>query len=189
MQARMKNPGLVIPDAITAIRSLNEAIKQGGVPPGTLDLVHLRASQINGCSVCLGAHPKPRKTARPTNDCSPWSPGGTHHSSPTPNAPHWPSPRPSPGSATGPTRCPTRYRTKQPRHYDEPPLAALVLWIAAVNVFNRVNVAAGRIPANTPAKSERARRRLDLRYQRFQGGVQRWQPDPDCPARRTRRTF
>ena len=39
MQARMKNPGVVIPDAMTAIRSLNEAIKQGGVPPGTLDLV------------------------------------------------------------------------------------------------------------------------------------------------------
>lgn len=31
MQTRMKNPGLVIPDAMTAIRALNEAIKQGGV--------------------------------------------------------------------------------------------------------------------------------------------------------------
>ena len=52
----MKNPGVVIPDALTAIRALNEAIKQGGVPPRrTLDLVHLRASQINGCSVCVGA--------------------------------------------------------------------------------------------------------------------------------------
>jgi AhpD family alkylhydroperoxidase len=55
MQARMKNPGVVIPDALTAIQALNEAIKQGGVPPRTLDLVHLRASQINGCSVCVGA--------------------------------------------------------------------------------------------------------------------------------------
>jgi AhpD family alkylhydroperoxidase len=55
MEARMKNPGLVIPDAMTAIRSLNDAIQQGGVPQRTLDLVHLRASQINGCAVCLGA--------------------------------------------------------------------------------------------------------------------------------------
>ncbi len=38
MQARMKNPGVAIPDAMTAIRALNEAIKQGGVPPRTLDL-------------------------------------------------------------------------------------------------------------------------------------------------------
>ena len=29
------------------------ASKQGGVPKKTLDLVHLRASQINGCSVCV----------------------------------------------------------------------------------------------------------------------------------------
>ena len=58
MQARMKNPGSGHPDAMTAIRALNETIKQGGVPPGTLDLVHLRASQINGCSVCVGAAAK-----------------------------------------------------------------------------------------------------------------------------------
>ena len=61
MQARMKNPGVVIPDVMTAIRSLNKAIKQGGVPPRTLDLVHLRASQINGCSVCVGAAAKAKK--------------------------------------------------------------------------------------------------------------------------------
>ena len=47
MQARMKNPAAGIPDAMTAIRAPNETIKQGGVPPRTLDLVHLRASQIN----------------------------------------------------------------------------------------------------------------------------------------------
>jgi AhpD family alkylhydroperoxidase len=61
MQVRMKNPGVVIPDAMTAIRARSEAIKQGGVAPGTLDLVHVRASQINGCSVCAGAAAKPRE--------------------------------------------------------------------------------------------------------------------------------
>ena len=61
MQARMKNPAVVIPGAMTAIRALNEAIKQRGVPPRTLDLVHLRASQINGCSVCVGAAAKARE--------------------------------------------------------------------------------------------------------------------------------
>jgi AhpD family alkylhydroperoxidase len=61
MQARMKSPGIVIPGAMTAIRSLNEAVQQGGVPQRTLDLVHLRTSQVNGCSVCLGAAVKARK--------------------------------------------------------------------------------------------------------------------------------
>ena len=32
------------------------------------------------------------------------------------------------------------------KHYDEKALAALVLWIATVNVFNRVNVATRQVP-------------------------------------------
>jgi hypothetical protein len=48
MHARIKNPGLVIPDAMTAIRSLNQATTQGGVPQQTLDLAHLRVSQVPG---------------------------------------------------------------------------------------------------------------------------------------------
>jgi hypothetical protein len=48
MQARMKNPGVIIPAAMTAIRALNEAIKQGGVPSRTLDLVHLRQNAGSG---------------------------------------------------------------------------------------------------------------------------------------------
>jgi alkylhydroperoxidase family enzyme len=32
------------------------------------------------------------------------------------------------------------------RHYDERALAALLLWISVVNVFNRVNVATRQIP-------------------------------------------
>ena len=32
------------------------------------------------------------------------------------------------------------------RHYDEKALAALVLWIAQVNVFNRINVTTRQVP-------------------------------------------
>src|SRR5438270_10537932 len=53
MQARMKNPALVIPEAMQAIQALHSATLKGGVPPATLALVHLRASQINGCSYCV----------------------------------------------------------------------------------------------------------------------------------------
>jgi alkylhydroperoxidase family enzyme len=52
MQARMNNPAMVLPDAMRPIQALNAAAEKGGVPPGTLALVHLRASQINGCSAC-----------------------------------------------------------------------------------------------------------------------------------------
>jgi AhpD family alkylhydroperoxidase len=42
-------------DVFTAIKHLNTAIHAGGVDPLLLELVHLRASQINGCSPCVYA--------------------------------------------------------------------------------------------------------------------------------------
>src|SRR5215467_12981980 len=54
-QARMKNPAAIIPGAMQAIQALNSAIEKGGVAPATLALMHLRASQINGCSVCVNS--------------------------------------------------------------------------------------------------------------------------------------
>src|SRR5436190_20875024 len=54
IQPRMKNPAAVIPEATSAIQDLVKATYKGGVSPRTLELVHLRASQINGCSFCVG---------------------------------------------------------------------------------------------------------------------------------------
>jgi alkylhydroperoxidase family enzyme len=55
MQARMTNPAMVLPHAMEAIQGLFKAMSKGGVAQKTLELVHLRASQINGCSACV--HP------------------------------------------------------------------------------------------------------------------------------------
>ena len=43
------------PDITTGVQHLFKAVYAGGVPPQTLELVHLRASQINGCSFCVDA--------------------------------------------------------------------------------------------------------------------------------------
>src|SRR5919198_1452953 len=53
MAARMQNPAMVIPEAMEAIQAFQKATYRGGVPERTLELVHLRASQINGCSFCV----------------------------------------------------------------------------------------------------------------------------------------
>ena len=60
----MKNPASIIPEAMQAIQVLVRATHKGGVAPETLALVHLRASQINGCSACSPALRKPEKRAR-----------------------------------------------------------------------------------------------------------------------------
>ncbi|UWE10953.1 carboxymuconolactone decarboxylase family protein [Actinacidiphila bryophytorum] len=49
----VRTKGTPNPDLITAIQHLHKAIGAGGVAPGLLSLVHLRASQINGCSPCV----------------------------------------------------------------------------------------------------------------------------------------
>ena len=70
MQARMKNPELIIPNAMQALQALANSAEQGGVPAQTLEFVHLRASQINSCSVCVDMSfrfKNPRRQSRNTN--------------------------------------------------------------------------------------------------------------------------
>jgi alkylhydroperoxidase family enzyme len=50
MQARMKNPAMILPDAMQALQTLQSATEKGGVPSKTLSRLHLRTSQINGCN-------------------------------------------------------------------------------------------------------------------------------------------
>ena len=62
LTARMPNPAVIIPEAMKPIRALFGSISGGGVPETTLELVHLRVSQVNGCSPCVdGGWRKARK--------------------------------------------------------------------------------------------------------------------------------
>ena len=64
MQARMNSPVFVLPDAMKALQNLHKAIAAvATVPATTHHLVHLRASQINGCSVCVEMHAREMKEA------------------------------------------------------------------------------------------------------------------------------
>lgn len=56
MKARMNHPAYVVPGAMDALQALSVAANKGGVPLRTQELVQLRASQINGCSVCVDMH-------------------------------------------------------------------------------------------------------------------------------------
>ena len=67
MQARMNHPAMVVPDAMESLQALGAITKQG-LPEKLLELVHLRASQINGCSACVDMHPKLAKKAGETDE-------------------------------------------------------------------------------------------------------------------------
>jgi len=53
MQPRIKNPATLLPGAMEAIQPLVKIPAESGVDKKVLDRVHLRASQINGCSFCV----------------------------------------------------------------------------------------------------------------------------------------
>src|SRR5437773_11769314 len=74
MQSRMKNVAMVMPDALQALLAFGKTAENGSVPVTTIQLVQLRASQINGCSVCVDMHYQFLKNAGETPErCVPVS--------------------------------------------------------------------------------------------------------------------
>jgi AhpD family alkylhydroperoxidase len=146
MEARMNNPAMILPDAMQAIMALNKSIEEGGVPVQTRHLVHLRASQINGCGVCLDGGARLAKHEGETDErlfaIAGWR-----------DAPYFTD---AERAALALTEAVTRLSDRSDpvpdaiwdeaaRHYDERALAALLLMIATTNLFNRVNVATRQV--------------------------------------------
>ena len=146
MEARMRNPALVLPEAMKALQALSKAVETGGVPPRTLELVRLRASQINGCSVSAEMHARELRWEGETDDrlftLAAWR-----------DAPYFTA---AERAALALTEAATRISARADpvpddvweeaaRHYDERRLGALVLSIAEINVWNRLNIATRQI--------------------------------------------
>ena len=140
IQARMKNPAMIVPDVMQALLALGAAAKKGGVPSRTLDLVYLRASQINGCSVCVDMHARDLKKAGETDErlfgVAAWRESSYFTG----------AERAALALAEAATRLsdradpvPDEVWDEAARHYDEPALAVLVVNIALINFWNRIN--------------------------------------------------
>jgi AhpD family alkylhydroperoxidase len=147
MQARMKNPAMVLPDAMAAINGLYKAAHSAGVPSATLELVHLRASQINGCSACVDSGARSAKKNGETDErlfsVAAWR--ETEYFTDAERA--------ALALAEAATRLadradavPDEVWADAAKHFNEQELAAIVLWIATTNFFNRLN-ATTRQPA------------------------------------------
>ena len=113
MQARMKNPATVL-GAFEPVQALFKAIYGSGVDPAALELVHLRASQINGCSACVDSGARSARKAGETEErlatvaawrCSAPSPGPWPPTPPGPPPPTPPQQRPAPATAHSHAIC------------------------------------------------------------------------------------
>ncbi|MFI9235923.1 carboxymuconolactone decarboxylase family protein [Streptomyces sp. NPDC053079] len=141
MNARMKNPAMVLPDAMKGIQNLFKAMHQGGVPQEIMELVHLRASQINGCSACVYGGVDSAKKAGVSDE-------RLHAVAAWREAPFFTdAERAALALAEAATRIADRTGQAVPDdvwdeaadHFDEQQLAAIILMIATTNFFNRIN--------------------------------------------------
>jgi AhpD family alkylhydroperoxidase len=146
MQARMTNPAIAVPGALEALQALSKAVSKTGISEITLELVNLRASQINGCSVCLQMHGEALRKAGESNEKIDTVAGFR-------DAPHFDD---AERAALALTEALTRMADQTDAvpddvydeaaaHYDEQQLSGLILSIAAINVWNRTNVSTRQV--------------------------------------------
>ncbi|HEU5214350.1 MAG TPA: carboxymuconolactone decarboxylase family protein [Gaiellaceae bacterium] len=127
-------------------QGLGSAVRQAQLPETTLTLVELRASQINGCSICVDMHSRELKNAgepdHRVNLVAAWR-----------EAPYFTD---AERAALALTEAATRIADRPDPvpdgvweeaalHYDERQLGALVLAIAGINAWNRINAATRQI--------------------------------------------
>lgn len=151
MQARMQHPAMIIPGAMEALLALGTSTAKSALPRRTRHLVQLRASQINGCSVCVLMHVADARKSGETDDrlfaTAAWR-----------EAPYFTD---SERAALALTEAVTRLSDRADpvsdeiwneaaRHYAEPELAALVTDIALINTWNRLNAATRQVAGSIP---------------------------------------
>ena len=146
MNARIENPALAVPGAMQALYALSQAAKDTGISETTLALVELRASQINGCAICVDMHSRQLEHAgEPAHKI--------HLVAAWREAPYFTD---AERAALALTEAATRLADSSDpvpdavwdeaaRHYDEQQLGGLVLAIAGINTWNRINATTRQI--------------------------------------------
>jgi AhpD family alkylhydroperoxidase len=140
MTPRMNNPANLLPDSMKGIQSIIQAAHAAGVPRATMELAHLRASQINGCSPCVYSGAIGAKKAGETDErlfaVAAWRETDLFTE----------GERAALALAESMTRLADRQDPvpddiwdEATKHFDEKQLAGLVLWVATTNLFNRLN--------------------------------------------------
>jgi len=144
MQARI-NLMHVNPGVIHAMLGLEKQIRQAGFDSKLLDLVRMRASQINGCAYCLDMHSKDARANGETEQrlygLNAWR-ESPYYSSRERAALEWTEAV----TLVSETHVPDDVYERVREQFSEDELAHLSLAVVAINGWNRLNVAARTVP-------------------------------------------
>jgi AhpD family alkylhydroperoxidase len=146
MEARIDAPAMTFPGALQALTKLRASVDDAGIPETTRYLIEMRASQINGCAVCLDMHTRELKHAGEPDEriftVAAWR-----------EAPYFSDAERAALALTEaatrladrPEPVPDEVWQEAARHYTEDQLAALVISIATINAWNRLQAVTGQI--------------------------------------------
>jgi len=148
----------VAPGAYRAMLGLEEYLHQCGLEPSLIDLVKLRASQVNGCAYCIDMHWKDLRALGESEQrlygLDAWE-ESPYYSDRERAALAW-------------TEAVTNIRDGHVRdevyedvrkHFSEKELADLTLAVAAINAWNRLSISARTEPGKYQPVSEPVRKR------------------------------
>lgn len=142
MEARLnlfENP--VLAKVFRHINSAGKAVSDSAVPHATLELVKIRASQINGCGFCTDMHTKDAAAAGETPQrlhlVAAWREAKVFTEAERAALELTEEGTRIADAAGG---VPDAVWENAAKHYDEEQLAALVAMIALINTYNRFNV-------------------------------------------------
>ncbi len=143
---RMPQPAFVLPEAMTAMQEIGKSLQAPGLPTTAMALTQLRASQINGCAVCIDLHAHMMKTAGETDErllaVSAWR-----------DSPLFTEPERAALElaeavtriADRPDPVPDSIWRHAAEHFSEKELAGLLLGLALINAWNRLNVSTRQV--------------------------------------------
>ncbi|WUJ69801.1 carboxymuconolactone decarboxylase family protein [Kribbella soli] len=136
----MTNPAEILPDATKGIQNIYKAIGQSGTDGKILELVHLRASQINGCSPCvfggIKSALKNGETDERLHQVAAWRDSDLFTDA---ERAALEMAEAATRLADNPTAVSDEIWAEASVHFGEKELSAIVLMIALTNMFNRIN--------------------------------------------------
>ena len=142
----------VHPGIIQAMLGLERQVRQAGFDHRLLDLIRMRASQINGCSYCLDMHSKDARAAGETEQrlygLNAWR-ETPYYSAQERAALEWTEAL----TLVADSHVPDDVFERVREQFSDDELAHLSLAIVAINGWNRLNVAARTVPGDYVPRS------------------------------------
>jgi AhpD family alkylhydroperoxidase len=137
----------VLPEGMRSINALSRYSKHSGLEPSLLELIKLRASQINGCAYCIDMHSKDARTGGETEqrlyNLSVWR-----------EAPYYTDRERAALALTeavtliADAHVPDEIYEQAQRQFSDEELVKLVIGIAIINTWNRFAITFGDAPGS-----------------------------------------